>query len=340
VSGPRSAAFVRRRLEAWRRFRHDASVLSRQATVPPDAAIPFARRYRDLAADLSAARALRCDPAVVEELNALVALGHSIVYRRRLAPEGPRGPGPWRRAGTLLLTGFPGLLWVHGNAVAAAAAMLLVPAGAGYLWVIDDPGRIGEVLPSLEAVISPNGAGASAVTSTPVTLTSFYWVNNNLAALLCFAAGFAGGIGTGICLSVNGLLLGAMAAHFEAHGALARFWPQILPHGIPELLGIVVAGAAGLLVARAEWRPGEWRRGDAVVRAAREATPLLLGCFALIVAAGIIEGMFTRAVASDGIRNAFAVCIGIATAAWIAAARPRRDPAPAAPPGPTGGRAP
>ena len=60
------------------------------------------------------------------------------------------------------------------------------------------------------------------------------------------------------------------------------FWAWILPHGIPELTEVAIAGGAGLIVARGLWLPGRRRRRDALAaeathrrgtRARRDADP-------------------------------------------------------------------
>ena len=48
---------------------------------------------------------------------------------------------------------------------------------------------------------------------------------------------------TAVMLFVNGLFLGALAQVYVAKGMAGWFWAWILPHGIPEITAICIAGA-------------------------------------------------------------------------------------------------
>jgi len=337
VSGGRAEEFARRKAPEWRAFRAAAAEYASKGTVPAARAVPFARAYRDVAADLSAARAMGAPRDVLFELNSLVALGHSVVYRRRV---GPRGPS-LLEVPRFLLSGFPALLLRHRRPFALALALFFVPAGLGYWFVATTPGGIHAVFPSLSGVISPGGRDeGGAINPMPAALTSFYWVNNTLATLFCFAGGVAAGLGTAYVLGVNGMILGALAAHFASQEALARFWPQVLPHGITELLGIFVSATAGLIVGNAVWRPGPWSRRDALVVAGRDAMLLVAGAVFLIVVSGVIESYFTRSTDDDAVRNVFAAAAGVAVLAWLGAAWGHRSATGAASPSAPGSGSP
>jgi uncharacterized membrane protein SpoIIM required for sporulation len=72
------------------------------------------------------------------------------------------------------------------------------------------------------------------------------------------------------------------------------FWAWILPHGIPELTEVAVAGGAGLIVARGLWLPGRRRRRDALTMEAATAAALVLGGMPILVLAGVIEGTISQ----------------------------------------------
>ena len=111
--------------------------------------------------------------------------------------------------------------------------------------------------------------------------SSFLFTHNIQVAFLAFALGVTGGIGTALMLFINGLFLGALAQVYAAKGMAGWFWAWILPHGIPEITAICIAGAAGLVIARGLAAPRGLPRGmalrqEAVRRGVQR--PLRSGC--------------------------------------------------------------
>ncbi|HET6201674.1 MAG TPA: stage II sporulation protein M [Planctomycetota bacterium] len=313
MNGDRVAGFERRNRAKWERFRRMASSFAKGSRPPPEEVLEFARLYRDVAADLSAARSLGAPPRTLREMNALVVLGHSVLYRERAVRTAGLGGGLLR----FLLSEFPALVLSRGRLLALAVAFFALPALFAYLRVASDAGEIHRLFPSLEHVIRPDAQqGGRSIGAMPL-FTSSILANNLMACFFTFASGILLGIGTAYILALNGILLGALAAHFANHGRLASFWPQVLPHGITELLAVFVSAEAGFLLAKALWRPGPWSRRDALVLAGREAARLLLGVAPLVVVSAVIEGYFTRSLEEDPPRNAFAVLVALAVAAWL-----------------------
>jgi len=66
-----------------------------------------------------------------------------------------------------------------------------------------------------------------------------------------------------------------------------------MPHGGTELLAIILAGAAGFILARAIIAPGEVPRATALRRVALGALTIELGVMVMLVVAGLIEGFIS-----------------------------------------------
>jgi stage II sporulation protein M len=77
-----------------------------------------------------------------------------------------------------------------------------------------------------------------------ITTLSLF-ANNIKIALLIYAGGIFLGVGTVIYLLLNGLFIGYTAAQFP----LGTFIIFTIPHGILEILGILIAGTAGFRLA-------------------------------------------------------------------------------------------
>lgn len=323
----RAAHFVRARTRAWGELEKEIARVRSGGGLRPGGAVEFARSYRDVAADLSAARAMDCPREVLQRLNGLVSEAHGVVYRTRARASSEARRGAAARA----FLALPRAFLDNPRTSLVGLSVFLCAAALSWLYVAGDERRVHEVFPSLESVISPqDGKAGQKLNVMPATLTSFYIVNNSYVAMAMIAAGLLFGLGTCWMLVVNGAAMGALAGHFSNQGALHRFWPQILPHGVTELLAMMAGAQAGLLLARAFWAPGEYSRVDALAREGRTAARLAFACIALMLWSGFVESYFTRSTGDDAIRNGFAAVAAVLVAAWfaLAARAPRDDGAP------------
>jgi uncharacterized membrane protein SpoIIM required for sporulation len=114
--------------------------------------------------------------------------------------------------------------------------------------------------------------------------------NNIQVTFLAFGLGLTAGIGTTVLLVFNGIHLGSVAGWMTLHGKERALWGWIMPHGGTELLAICLAGAAGYLLAGAIVAPGQLRRSTALKRVGGDALIIEIGCMAMLVIAGVIEG--------------------------------------------------
>jgi uncharacterized membrane protein SpoIIM required for sporulation len=95
--------------------------------------------------------------------------------------------------------------------------------------------------------------------------------NNIRVAILAFAVGILGGFPTLLLLFYNGLPIGTLAVQQHNAGYALPFWSFIVPHGVPELTAIFIAGGAGMVIGHALVAPGELSRKDALIVAGRDA---------------------------------------------------------------------
>ena len=137
-------------------------------------------------------------------------------------------------------------------------------------------------------------ADRKASVEEQAAFSSFLFTHNIQVAFAAFALGLTAGVGTAIMLFSNGVLLGALAWVYASKGLSGWFWAWILPHGIPEISAICIAGAAGFVIARGMVAPKGLTRGQALRKEALTAVKLLLGTLALFVLAGCIEGTISQ----------------------------------------------
>jgi uncharacterized membrane protein SpoIIM required for sporulation len=131
-------------------------------------------------------------------------------------------------------------------------------------------------------------------TDENVFMTAFYASNNPRVSIMAGSvAASTFGVGTAYLLFSNGALLGTLAKELEPKGLIGHMIVSIAPHGVPELSGIIVSGAAGFVMAWALIAPGRKRRGQALLESGKDATVLLLTAFTLMFIAAPIEGFFS-----------------------------------------------
>ncbi len=248
--------------------------------------------YRHAAADLAFAQTHYAGTDTVAYLNRLVAFAHGELYGtppRRLAAA-------WR----FLTTGYPQLVRQNWRVLAVSAGIFLVAMALGFALAFVNypvarlllPAQYRDTISDSIARGGNSGSNAEMVGYAPV-FSAYITSNNIQVSLMAFAGGITFGALTAYALMMNGLLLGAMAGLFAKAGGSLGFWALIVPHGALELPAIILAGAAGLSLARALLFPGDLTRTDALRASSGDAVRLVMGAVPLLVIAGIIEAFLT-----------------------------------------------
>jgi uncharacterized membrane protein SpoIIM required for sporulation len=111
------------------------------------------------------------------------------------------------------------------------------------------------------------------------------------------------------------MMLGALAASLVPTHKLDFLLSSISPHGIPEMSGMIMAGAAGLLLGYSLIFPGRNTRGDALRLAGKDAVILIAISIALTFIAAPIEGFFSFNPHVRGIVKTTAAILSLV--AWI-----------------------
>ncbi|MCL2626028.1 MAG: stage II sporulation protein M [Cystobacterineae bacterium] len=252
----------------------------------------FIRLYRLASSDLAWSQTHAGLSELVDYLNRLVARAYAQV-----------APRPKLRVGALFLfflEGFPKHFIREWRLFVLAGGLFLGGAGFGYLAAHSNPELAHHIIPEEHLQEDPTqraqreATGEVAAGDRQVLFASFLFTHNIQVAILCFCMGLTLGIGTAVLLFLNGVLLGGLAWVYAQKGLFAWFCAWILPHGIPEITVICIAGAAGFLLARGIVSPKGKKRGAALYEASKTATQLLLGTFPLFVYAGVIEATLSQ----------------------------------------------
>jgi len=320
----RSAAFRAEREASWRELERLLATAERggvRALAPADL-VRLPALYRGALSSLSVARAISLDRNVVEYLESLAARAYLLVH------------GNHRHLRDALVdfcgSRFPSAVRAHRRHLAAALALLVAGAATGFALTRSDPERF-------YAFVSPQYAQGRGPTSSTASLRDalytrgevarglktfamFLFDNNARVGITAFAVGFAGGVPTALLLFSTGLALGAFAALYQGRGLGVDFWGWILPHGVTELTGVALCGAAGLALAQALIFPGQEQRRVALATRGREAGVVALGAVGMFFLAALVEGIFRQRVNAVPARYAVAAGSAIAWACYFALA--------------------
>ncbi len=119
-------------------------------------------------------------------------------------------------------------------------------------------------------------------------------INNIKVALYTFMMGITLGLGTLYYLMRNAIMLGAFQYFFLEHGVFWESVRTIWIHGTIEISVIIVAGAAGFIMASGILMPGTYTRKQSFIQKARDGLKVMISTIPFFIIAGFFEGFVTR----------------------------------------------
>lgn len=270
--------------------------------------------YRATLSSLSVARSISLDRALTAYLENLVGRAYFVVYgtrqalRRQIADYFAwQLPATIRRARWHLLVAFVVAL------AGGVAAFQLTSSDMDYYYAFTGEMAQGRTPASttaeLRAGLYDDGGGGTAVLTT---FAAELFSHNARIGILAFALGFVAGLPTLLLLFYNGLVLGSFTALYHARGLGVDIWGWLLPHGVTELLAVILCGAAGFLLAHGLVFPGTKPRLDSLRERGRDAATIVVCAVMMLFVAGLIEGIFRQVVTNVAVRYTVAA----STAAW------------------------
>jgi uncharacterized membrane protein SpoIIM required for sporulation len=128
------------------------------------------------------------------------------------------------------------------------------------------------------------------------SVSMFLWiaVNNIQVSFMIFILGILAGLGTVWQLFNNGVMLGAFQYYFFSKGL---GWQSVLViwiHGTLEISSIIIAGAAGIVLAKSLVFPGTYNRLYSLKRGAKDGIKMMIGLVPVFILAAFLEGFVTR----------------------------------------------
>jgi uncharacterized membrane protein SpoIIM required for sporulation len=281
----REAVFRRLNQDRWHRYEGPASG---PATQDPD---ELAARFVALTDDLAYAQTFYPNSDTTAYLNQLASRQHQALYKNK-PEQGGRFGLFWARELPLMVSRHRReLRWAL---LVFVLSMLVGALSAAYddtfVRVVMGDDYVNRTLANIRSgdPMAVYKQGPEAPMFLQITF------NNVRVALLTFALGITGGIGTTFLLFRNGLMLGAFQFFFFRQKVLLASLLTVWLHGTLEISSIVLAGGAGYVLGRGMLFPGTYSRRDSLRLAARESLKLALGVVPILFIAGFIESFVTR----------------------------------------------
>jgi uncharacterized membrane protein SpoIIM required for sporulation len=303
-------SFEERRAADWVEL--DRLLTSIEKKRPEPGVTELPRRFREACADLALARHRMYSNQVIERLNALVIRGYKLLYRSR-------------RAGLeavmkFLVVGFPRAVRREWRLFWLCSAFFWVPffgmmasAWIDIDWIRATLGTGG--MADMESMYGGDQeqriSHLRGAFGSNFRMFSHYIQNNVGIDFQIFAGGIVACLGTIFFLVFNGIHLGAATGYVHYACNPESFWTFVAGHSSFELLGMVVAGMAGMRIGLGVLKPGRLPRGRSIAEAAKRALPLICGAGLMTVCAAFVEGFWSaRAFPAD-------VKYGVGIAGWV-----------------------
>jgi uncharacterized membrane protein SpoIIM required for sporulation len=291
------ANFVAQEREVWRELE---KILERIENDPyRRLTLPEVRRfhflYEKTSADLARLSTFAFSPEICSYLESLVGRAYGEIHESR--EGGKRGSfGRW------FFSGFPNAFRRHLPAFALSLAVMLAGAALGAIALRFDPDARDVLLPfdypnetPVERVAREEAVKSDRLGGQHSTFSAYLMTHNIRVSLFTLALGMTAGLGTGLLLFYNGIMVGAISADYVLGGQTKFLLGWLLPHGSIELPAMLVAGQAGFVLGAAllGWRSRAPLR--ARLRAiSKDLLMLASGLGLMLVWAGMVEAFFSQ----------------------------------------------
>lgn len=197
---------------------------------------------------------------------------------------------------------FPATFRRHVRAFYLSVAITCIGAIFGSTIVLLDQDAKQTILPFQHLVGSPNERVAKEekisgkhINGHQAAFSAQLMTHNTQVSIFALALGLTFGIGTIIVLFYNGIILGAVCADYIAAGQGTFLTGWLLPHGSIEIPAILIAGQAGLILAKALIGHGTKQTRAQRLRAiSPDLTTLISAVGIMLIWAGVIESFVSQ----------------------------------------------
>lgn len=302
----REVAFIKQNKEKWLRF--EKAVTQRNFSNPNE----LSQLYLHLINDLAYAQTYYKKSKLTIYLNHLTILAFQKIYKTKKEES--------NRIFSFFKSEVPLIVYHNRKYLTYAFTTFILFTLIGVLSAVYDQSFVRLILgddyvnQTLDNIANGN---PTAIYSSGSNWGSFIGItfNNLKVGLTSFSLGVTAGIGTLYVLLHNGIMLGSFQYFFHQQGVLWESIKGIWIHGAMEIFGIIIQGAAGLVVGASIVFPKTFKRIDSFKYGVKNGLKITIATFPFTIFAGFLEGFVSRF--GNDMPNYLAICIILGTLSFI-----------------------
>ena len=305
----REAMFIKKNAEKWKKYQETEPVN------PDDAS----ERFITVMDDLAYAKTFYPGSKLTKWINGLAAGIYQNIYRNKKEK--------FSRIFTFWKYELPLIIRKHHRTFLFTAVIFILFTAIGFLSSKHNPdfikGVMGEEYVNMtEDNIAKGDPFGVYKEDNPFNMFVRIAFNNIKVAFITFIGGFTLGIVTLNLLWSTGIMLGSFQYLFFSNGLGIQSVLVIWIHGTIEISSIIIAGAAGFILANGFLFPGTYTRIESFKRNAKDAAKILICLVPFFIAAAFLESYITHLMSEtydrkpDGIPSWVSICI-LATSLFL-----------------------
>ncbi len=281
----REVVFAKKNKDKW--LNYEAALTGKTRLNPEELTV----MYLDLTDDLSYASTYYPDSQLTAYLNELAGMAHRKIYKTK------------KTSGNAIkrfyLHDFPLMFYQYRKFLGFSFVVFVIFSAIGWYSTMknQDFARwiMGNAYVDMTLQNIKNGDPMAVYKqANEVDMFLGITINNIKVALFTFMLGITFGLGTLYYLMRNAIMLGAFQYFFLKQGVFWESVRTIWIHGTIEISVIIVAGAAGFIMASGILMPGTYTRMHAFVQKARDGLKVMISTIPFFIIAGFFEGFVTR----------------------------------------------
>ncbi|BBZ50628.1 stage II sporulation protein M [Mycobacterium heidelbergense] len=259
---------------------------------------------------LRSAGTIGSDSLLTGRLSSLVARARSVV-------TGAHAPlsGTFVRFWTVSfpVVAYRTWRWWAGTAAAFFAVVVVIA-----LWVAANPEVQSAIGTPSDIDQLVNHDVASYYSEHPAAAFALQvWLNNSWVSAQCIALSVVLGLPIPVVLFNNAANLGLIAGLMFQAGKGGLLLGLLAPHGLLELTAVFLAGATGMRLGWSVISPGDRPRGQVLAEQGRGVVSVAVGLVAVLLVAGLIEGLVTPSPLPTFVRVGIGVIAEIAFLSYV-----------------------
>ncbi len=281
----REAAFVKQNKDKWTTFE---SVLAKKTEIDPN---KLSDLYIEITDHLSYAKTFYPGSNTSFFLNALASEAHQKIYKTKKESK--------NRIISFWKTEFPTLFYFHQRELLISFLVFAFFTMVGAFSAANEGDFVrsflgdGYVNMTLEN-IEKNDPMAVYKQQGEFHMFLGITINNIKVAIMAFIYGILVGVGSLFIMMQNGIMLGSFQYMFYEKGLLWESARTIWIHGTIEISVIIIAGCAGLVLAKGILFPDTYSRLESFKKGTINGLKIMLATVPFFIIAGFLEGYVTR----------------------------------------------